>query len=144
MKKINKRNPLIKFFLRLFNQNRSTCTVCGLPYNHCTIKSIDINESDGLFATCDYCWNKTSLDRLKTIYTNLYIKVKHESLKIDTKLSYTLPDVIYAVENEYYKTHRKPWNGRHCVVCGSISDFTCCSEQCFHIYRKNEIIYKEK
>lgn len=58
--------------LRFFNPGYSYCSKCGKPWNHCKPKAIRTSPTRGTFATCQKCWDNSTLDQLKVYYTGTY------------------------------------------------------------------------
>ncbi len=91
--------------LRFFNLNYSYCEKCGLPWNWCKSKSIYYSENSGTFATCDVCWNNSTLPELKQHYTNVYRMQARSLYGTDYKIDHTLEHLLQCVEAEYLRTH---------------------------------------
>ena len=95
--KTNKRSPLIVGVLRLLSPGYGYCFKCGLPWNHCKSKDVYLSESESAFATCCVCWDNSTLEELKSYYTESYIKYWGAS-------KHSLKYVLKCVEEEYIKT----------------------------------------
>jgi hypothetical protein len=108
MKKLEyiKRNFGIPKLLRFFNPNYSHCRKCGLPWNFCKLKAVNYSENSGTFATCDVCWNNSTLNELKYYYTNVYKKQKTSLYGTKHKMEHTCEHLLKCVELEYNKTHK--------------------------------------
>lgn len=91
--------------LRYLNPNYSHCSKCGLPWNWCRGKSVMYNSTSGTFATCNYCWDNSTLIELKKYYTETY-KMQERSLEDSGfSMNHTLEHLLKCVEDEYHKTH---------------------------------------
>jgi hypothetical protein len=75
---ISKKNKFLNFIkrikpipqiLKIFSPGYSCCLKCGLTWNHCHEKHIAVDKLSHVFVTCDYCWEHSTLDELKKIYT---------------------------------------------------------------------------
>jgi hypothetical protein len=86
--------------------NLSYCKKCGLTWNWCVSKTVNYSEHSGTFATCDYCWDHSTLDELKGCYTETY-KMQERSGGTDYKLDHTLEHLLKCVEKDYHLTHKK-------------------------------------
>lgn len=115
MKKLNRLNPAVQHVLRMFviiprilrffSPNYSYCEKCGLPWNWCKRKTVKYSEDSGTFATCDVCWNESTLQELKQYYTNVYRKQVRSLYGTDYKIGHTLEHLLKCVEAEYFRTH---------------------------------------
>jgi len=113
-----KRTKFISWILRLFNLNYSCCKKCGLPWNHCNPYTVytysNSSNRTGTFATCDVCWNNSTLEELKQYYAKTYqmqlsslirIKVLSNDMS-DFTMEHSLDHLLMCVEKEYNKTHK--------------------------------------
>ena len=104
-----KRIQPIPLLLNMFSPGYSKCGKCGLSWKYCEDKSIPIGKGTFIFATCDYCWDRSSLDELKIYYTKLYNRQVSDSLGLNSNLRYTLRyglnELLLAVEKEYYSKY---------------------------------------
>ena len=98
--------------LRFFNPNKTYCEKCGLPWNWCKSKTVKYSEHSGTFATCDVCWNNSTLTELKQYYTNVYRMQVRTAVEYhlfyygtDYKIDHTLEHLLQCVEAEYLRTH---------------------------------------
>ena len=98
--KLNKRNPFLIAILRLFSPGYGYCFKCGLPWNHCKSKDVYLSESEGAYATCDVCWNNSTLEELKSYYTESYRQYWLDG-------GHPLKHILKCVEEEYNKTRVK-------------------------------------
>ena len=98
--KTNKRSPLIVGILRLLSPGYGYCFKCGLPWNHCKSKDVYLSESEGAYATCDVCWNNSTLEELKSYYTESYRQYWLDG-------GHPLKHILKCVEEEYNKTRVK-------------------------------------
>ncbi len=97
------RKSIIPFILRTFNPNYSYCEKCGLPWNYCKEKSVMHSSYGGTFATCDICWDNSSLLELKKYYTNVYNKQRISLYGTGYNMNHTLEHLLVCVEEEYNK-----------------------------------------
>ena len=67
-----KRFKPISYILSSISTGYSKCEKCGLTWNFCKPKSVNYSKNRGSFATCDYCWNHSTLEQLKIYYTRIY------------------------------------------------------------------------
>ena len=79
----------------------SYCECCGLPWNACISKSVKTIGSRSTFATCDRCWDKSTLKELKQYYTNVYYKQVNQTNLLQDKMGYSLDYLLLCVEKEY-------------------------------------------
>lgn len=92
-------------FLRRINPSFSYCMRCGKPWNHCQNKTVMMSEHSGSFATCDKCWDKSTLEELKKYYAILWHQQSISVIAIGEKMDRTLEHVLSCVEKEFKKTH---------------------------------------
>jgi hypothetical protein len=100
-----KRTKVVSSILRSLNLGYSHCEKCGLPWNHCKNKTVMYTDYCGIFATCDVCWDNSSLEEIKKYYTQVYNGHKRSSLQHGYEMDYTLDQLLDCVKMEYYKTH---------------------------------------
>lgn len=93
--------------LRLLHPGFSYCEKCRLPWNYCNSKSVDYNESSGTFATCDICWNNSTIEELKKYYTIVYYKQLRSMMQAGYKMDHSLGHLLDCVEKEFDKTNTK-------------------------------------
>jgi hypothetical protein len=86
--------PIIRFF----NKDYAHCNKCGLTWNWCKSKSVKTSEFEGTFATCDICWNNSTLEELNKYYTKTYLWQKSLS---NTPMDHTLEYLLKCVKKEY-------------------------------------------
>lgn len=91
--------------LRFFNPNYSSCEKCGLPWNWCESKAVKHNNNKGTFATCDYCWDNSTLEELKSCYTKTYLMQKKSLAGSGYDMGHSLEHLLRCVEDEYTRTH---------------------------------------
>lgn len=99
-------SPLSTAIIKLiqaFNPNYSKCSKCKLPWNWCDHKVVMVNESTGIFATCNYCWKNSTLDELKQYYTEVYRKQVKSLIGTEWSVPYSLEHLLECVEKEYLK-----------------------------------------
>jgi len=96
---------IIPRVLRFLNPSYSYCAKCGLPWNWCKSKSIMTSEYKGTFATCDICWDNSTLPELKQYYTNVYRMQVKSLFGTNYKIDHTLEHLLQCVEIEYLRTH---------------------------------------
>ena len=87
--------------LRFYNPHLSYCSKCKLPWNWCNSKSVMYSKHSGTFATCDYCWDNSTLEELKKYYTEVY-KMQEKQASLD----HTLEHLLKSVEKEFYYTRK--------------------------------------
>lgn len=96
----------------LFNSNQnlrdkfpdeSYCRRCGKPWSCCDSKSVPTLECRGTFATCEKCWNLSTLDELKQYYAEVYINQKESLIETKYTMDYTLQFLLDCVEKEFTK-----------------------------------------
>ena len=92
-----KRIPIFANVIRMFNPGYSYCMKCKLPWNWCEPKSVKHSESSGTFATCDVCWENSTLDELKSYYMDVYNKQSG----CGYEMGHTLKHLLKCVEKEY-------------------------------------------
>lgn len=90
--------------LQILNPHYSYCERCGYTWNFCKSKSVYTSERTGTFATCQKCWDKSSLKQLVRYYTIVYKKQERSLLFTEFSMDYPLEHLIRCVEAEYYKT----------------------------------------
>ena len=90
--------------LRCLNPRYSYCKKCGLPWNWCKSKSVMTSEDSGTFATCDYCWEHSTLAELKQCYTKTYRMQERLLDETQCKMKHTLEHLLKCVEGEYNRT----------------------------------------
>lgn len=98
-----KRIKPISSILSLISPGFSNCEKCGLTWNFCESKTVYYNIHSGTFATCDYCWDHSTLEQLKIYYTRVYRKQERSSLLCGFKMDHSLKELLDSVEEEYYK-----------------------------------------
>lgn len=91
--------------LRYLNPNYSYCSKCGLPWNWCKSKSVMYNSHSGTFATCQYCWDNSTVEELKQYYTETYRMQQRSLLGTQYRMEHTLEHLLKCVEAEYERTH---------------------------------------
>lgn len=96
---------IIPSILRYFNPGFSSCKKCGLPWNFCRNKTVYTDTNSGTFATCDVCWENSTLDELKKYYTDVYINQYKGSVFFGFEMEHTLEHLLNCVEEEYSKTN---------------------------------------
>ena len=100
-----KANSLVSKMFRAMYPYNSYCERCGLPWSLCNSKAVDYSEHSGTFATCDYCFEHSTLEELKTYYTNVY-KMQESSLRgTSYKMDHTLEHLLKCVERDYLSLH---------------------------------------
>lgn len=92
--------------LRFFNPGYSYCSKCGKPWNHCKSKAVMTSPTGGTFATCQKCWDNSTLDQLKVYYTDTYHKQERMATDANEKLNHSLEHLLECVEKEYYRTRK--------------------------------------
>lgn len=93
-----KRIKIVSRILRKLNPRYSTCEKCGLPWNHCTLKSVKTSGHASTFATCDICWDNSTLEELKEYYAHTYFMQNQTST---APIDHTLAHLLECVEAEY-------------------------------------------
>lgn len=102
-----KRSFGIPKLLKFISLGFSYCRKCGLPWNFCNPKSVMYSVCSGIIAVCDFCWDNLSLEELKDCYTSMYIKQKNSLYNAGYEMDHSLELLLYHVELEYNKTHKK-------------------------------------
>lgn len=90
--------------LQLLNPTYSTCGKCKIPWNWCTSKTVMYNSHSGTFATCQHCWDNSSLEELKGYYTKVYRMQQKSLIGTTYTIEHTLEHLLGCVEEEYIKT----------------------------------------
>lgn len=90
-----KRLPIVKHVLKLigFVFGYSKCNICGLPWNFCENKIINLNDTIGFFAQCEYCYNKSTAGEILDANLALWNFWKRNSCKLE----FTKDEIIDAV-----------------------------------------------
>lgn len=103
-------NAILRFImprvLRYLNPNYSYCSKCGLPWNWCRSKSVKYNDCSFTFATCDYCWENSTLGELKQYYTETYRMQQRGIIGTEYTMGHTLAHLLKCVEAEYDSTRK--------------------------------------
>ena len=100
LKSPDKRNKLNVIRLQAANPDLSTCSKCGLPWNCCKHKSVLTSGHEATFATCDVCWDNSTLKELKGYYTEVY-KMQEKSIEgTEYSIGHTLEHLLNCVEKE--------------------------------------------
>lgn len=97
----DKRNKLNVLRLQAANPNLSTCKKCGLPWNCCKHKSVQTSSHKGTFATCDVCWDNSTINELKGYYTNTYKMQERSASEAGYNMEHTLEHLLNCVEKEF-------------------------------------------
>jgi len=100
-----KRIAIISFFLKIISPGFSYCEKCGLPWSFCNPKTVYYTNSRGTFATCDVCWDNSTLEELQRYYTIVYNHQKRSSIQSGYEMDHTLEHLLECVKEQYYKTH---------------------------------------
>jgi len=98
-----KRIKPISIILSLLSPGFGKCEKCGLTWNFCNYKVVNYSDSGGTFATCDYCWDHSTLEQLKIYYTKTYNKQRISCDAHIYTMDHSLKELLDAVENEYFK-----------------------------------------
>lgn len=92
-----KRLPFVAMAYQKLYPNYSTCEICGLPWSVCKPKAVALNDSYGVFAVCEHCWNKATLLEVLEAHTRTYVmqcqglnKKDREKFMKESPLEYTL------------------------------------------------------
>lgn len=105
-----KRLPFVVQAYRKIYPHHSTCRICGLPWGACQSKSVDLDETTGTFATCQYCWDRATLKDLLEAHTATYID-QYFSLSEKDRQNFAekrpLEYVLECVNKEYDRTRNK-------------------------------------
>jgi len=101
-----KRIPFVAAFLAFLNPGFSRCAKCRLPWNHCKPKSVKTSKSNGTFATCDVCWDNSTLEELKSYYEQVYMMQKKQAFLSGYEMNHSLEHLLDCVEKEYNKTRK--------------------------------------
>lgn len=98
--------------LRLENPGYSYCHCCGIPWNLCNSKSVKTSDKSGTFATCQTCWDESSLSELIEYYTACYndqeISLKNLNFETGSKyeMKHSLVHLLNCVKDEFNKTRK--------------------------------------
>lgn len=103
--KILRTSPL-PAILRGLYPNFSYCQKCGLPWSCCISKSVKTSDYNGTFATCDICWENSTLNELKEYYEKTYNEQVKSLIDTKHKMNHTLEHLLKCVEKEYNNTHK--------------------------------------
>jgi len=96
-----KRFKLVSFLFRIISPGYSTCDCCGLPWKYCIPKSVPTSYGSATFATCQYCWDNSTLNELKIYYTDTYHMQKNSLYNTKYSMGHTLKQLLDSVEIEY-------------------------------------------
>lgn len=92
------------FLQRLVSIGYSTCGCCGMPWNfvrkHGGEHNIRINEYEGFFPVCEYCWTHKSYEQNKSAVTELIERWRELGGRC-----YNPNECINAFKNDWNKTH---------------------------------------
>lgn len=99
--------PLLAAVIRFFYPQYSSCEKCGLPWNLCKSKSVNTSKRDGTFATCDKCWEQSTLPELKRYYTKVYMMQQRSLRFTEYEMEHTLEHLLNCVEQEYDRTNSR-------------------------------------
>jgi hypothetical protein len=100
-----KRSFGIPRLLRLISPGFSHCQKCGLPWNFCNPKAVYYSDHSGTIATCDYCWDNSTLLDVKCCYAAVYTKQKISLYGTEYTMDHTCEQLLDCVEKEYNRTH---------------------------------------
>lgn len=95
------RTAPIPTILRNLHPNFSYCSKCRLPWNCCTSKTVKTTKHNGTFATCDFCWDNSTLKELKECYTKTYNNQKKSLIGTKNNMNHSLKHLLKCVEDEY-------------------------------------------
>ena len=108
-----KRLKTISYIIHLLSPGFGRCSNCGLPWNRCKEKTVYTNQFEGTFATCEYCWDNSSLDVLKNCYSRTYdmqfcgLLRMNSQMKTDEKMTHDKNHLLKCVEKEFNKENIK-------------------------------------
>ena len=100
-----KRTKLVSFLLHILNPAYTCCEKCGLPWKFCESKSVSTSFGSGTFATCDVCWENSTLKSLKSYYAKVYKKQTRCSIRDGYDMDHSSKHLLKCVEKEYNRTH---------------------------------------
>lgn len=122
-----KRRSPIPEILRMLNPTRSSCGICGLPWTpYCTPKSVNYSKKRGTFATCEYCWERSSLEEVVTAHHETYQAQEAQLRRPNENMEVTWEEMKVFVTQEYNKTHCEHIKVKRKVRFGSM--LTTCSK----------------
>jgi hypothetical protein len=101
-----KRHFGIPKLLRIVSHGFSHCEKCGLPWNFCNSKVVFYSKGSGTIATCDVCWNNSTLLDIQMCYATVYTRQKISLYGTPYKMDHTCEQLLKCVEEEYNKTHK--------------------------------------
>lgn len=96
--------------IRFFNLRFSTCSKCGLPWNWCNSKSVSTSEYSGTFATCDYCWDNSTLEEIKQCYIETYYMQRNSLMGSGYPMKHILGHLLGCVVIEFNKRYKNSCN----------------------------------
>ena len=91
----------------MLNPGFGTCGICGLPWNICEIKSVNTSNHESTFSTCQYCWDKSSLDEIKKSYSDTWTEQHQSLIRLNDKMKHTRIHLLDCVEKEFDKENIK-------------------------------------
>ena len=95
-----KRFKISVLFFRFISPGYSRCELCGLPWKYCKDKSIyPEGIGSGFFATCQYCWDNSDLERINKAYK--------DSFYMSWRGYVDLSKLFIAIEKEYHSEKRR-------------------------------------
>lgn len=93
--------------LRDANPGYSYCHKCGKPWNLTKSKHVPTSENAGSFATCQECWDSSTLDELKQYYAEMYIGQKESLIGTKYQMEHSLQHLLDCVQKEYNKNKKR-------------------------------------
>ena len=96
---------IISAVLRFLNPHYSYCEKCKLPWNWCESKTVYTSSHRGTFATCQFCWDNSTLQELQLYYRDVYIRQFNSLRGTGSEMDHTLNHLLNCVEIEYNQTH---------------------------------------
>jgi hypothetical protein len=103
MNEIEKRKGEVVLMIQQLNPGYSTCYKCGLPWNHCTPKSIKCNHQKRMFALCSYCWDNSTIEERIHHYKSLFYDNKNMWGSTDVDFAFVENEIRIATQHELLK-----------------------------------------
>ena len=105
-----KRLPFVASALSTIHPDYSTCGVCGLPWCECKPECIEINEREGVFYVCGYCFRHSSLEEIlrATVngYIGQYVSISEYSNRDSFVNEHDLVDILEKTQERYLEIHK--------------------------------------
>jgi hypothetical protein len=90
------------WLIRLLNFKYSYCEKCGLTWNWVEPFVVETGKYFGVFAVCEHCFKKSTIEQLKEYYTSIYLMQKKAMAQIGYNDPYfSLKHLLNCVEDSY-------------------------------------------